>query len=132
MAHGHDYLRCVGPRVSPNDMLALYATDFDGSENYTIRVRDLETLEDLHDAIPGASDDMCWVTDDVFLYVMLDDAHRPYQVRRHVLGDDPEYDEVIYEDNDERFFVRVVATSPGGSCSCSPAARSPTRIISSP
>ncbi|MEY2474123.1 MAG: oligopeptidase [Actinomycetota bacterium] len=113
MAEGHDYLSCIGPHISPNDGLCLYATDFDGSEKYTIRVRDLATLDDLEDVIPGTAGDMCWVTDDVFLYVMLDDAHRPYQVRRHVIGDDASHDPVIYEDNDERFFVRVVRDIAG-------------------
>ena len=37
----------------------------------------------------------------------LDGAHRPDQVRRHVLGDDPRDDAIIYEDNDDRFFVGV-------------------------
>jgi oligopeptidase B len=113
MAEGHDYLSCIGPHISPNDGLCLYATDFDGSEKYTIRVRDLATLDDLDDVIPGTAGDMCWVTDEVFLYVMLDEAHRPYQVRRHVLGDDASHDPVIYEDNDERFFVRVVRDIAG-------------------
>jgi oligopeptidase B len=108
MAEGHDYLSCVGPSISPDDRLCLYAADFDGSEKYTIHVRDLATLEDLPDAIPATSGDFCWVTEEVFLYVMLDEAHRPYQVRRHVLGDDPSDDPIIYEDNDERFFVHVV------------------------
>jgi oligopeptidase B len=107
LAEGHDYLSCHGPYVSPNDQLCLYAADYDGSEKYTIRVRDLTTLEDLPDAIPETSGDVCWVTDDVFLYVMLDEAHRPYQVRRHVLGDDPIDDPIIYTDDDERFFVQV-------------------------
>ncbi|HVT78238.1 MAG TPA: prolyl oligopeptidase family serine peptidase, partial [Acidimicrobiales bacterium] len=107
MAEGHDYLSCVGPRVSPTDRYCLYATDFDGSEKYTMRVRDLTTLRDLPDEIPETAGDSCWVTDDVFLYVMLDEAHRPYQVRRHVLGDDPTDDPIVYQDDDERFFVHV-------------------------
>jgi oligopeptidase B len=113
MAEGHDYLSCFGPRVSPNDSLGLYAADFDGSEKYSIRVRKLDTLDDLDDVIPETSGDCCWVSDDVFVYVVLDDAHRPYQVRRHVLGADPSTDETIYEDNDDRFFVRVVRDLAG-------------------
>jgi oligopeptidase B len=113
MAEGHDYLSCVGPYISPSDRYIAYATDFDGSEKYTLRVRDLTTLEDLPDEIPETSGDMCWVTDDVFLYVMLDDTHRPYQVRRHVVGSDATRDDVLYEDNDDRFFVRVVRDLAG-------------------
>ncbi len=107
MAKGHDYLSAIGPVVSPNDNRALYAVDFDGDEKYTIKVRNLRTLEDLGDELPGTSGNMCWVNDDVFLYVMLDDAHRPYQVRRHVIGSAADSDDVIYEDNDDRFFVQV-------------------------
>ncbi|HUR77450.1 MAG TPA: S9 family peptidase [Acidimicrobiales bacterium] len=107
IAEGHDYLSCLGPIVSPNDRLCLYAADFDGSEKYTLGVRDLETLEDLADAIPETAGDMCWITDDVFLYVVLDETHRPFQVRRHVLGDEAADDQTIYEDDDDRFFVGV-------------------------
>src|SRR5262249_8003426 len=107
MAEGHDYLSCVGPRVSPGDDLALYATDFDGSEQYTIRVRDLTTGEDLPEAIDGAHASFAWLTNDVFLYVMLDETLRPFQVRRHVLGADASNDEIVFEDRDERFWVWV-------------------------
>ena len=106
MAEGHEYLSCIGPSISPNDNLALYATDFDGSERYTVRVRDLSTGQDLPDTAANCAGSFTWLTDDVFVYVVLDDAHRPYQVRRHVLGATGD-DDVIYEDLDERFFVHV-------------------------
>jgi oligopeptidase B len=105
MAEGHEYLSCYGPSISPNDKLGLYATDFDGSERYTVRVKDFETGEDLSDTASNSNGGCAWLTDDVFVYVVLDDAHRPFQVKRHVIGSDSAYDEVIYEDLDERFFV---------------------------
>lgn len=113
MAEGHDYLSCGGPIVSPNDNLAIYVVDFDGSEKYTVRVRDLTTGDDLPDAILGTSGNACWITDEVIGYVMLDEAHRPYQVRRHLLGADTATDEVIYEDLDERFFVGIGRDTTG-------------------
>ncbi|MBA2607714.1 MAG: S9 family peptidase [Actinobacteria bacterium] len=113
MAEGHDYLSCIGPRISPDDRLGLYATDFDGSEIYTIRVRNLETGEDLPDTAPNSNSGCAWVTDDVFLYVVLDDAHRPFQVWRHVLGTNAASDELVYEDLDERFFVGVARDLAG-------------------
>ena len=113
MAEGHDYLSCIGPRVSPNDNLGLYATDFDGSEKYTIRVRNLDTGVDLSDTAANSNSGCAWVTDDVFLYVVLDEAHRPFQVWRHVLGRDASSDELVYEDLDERFFVGVTRDLAG-------------------
>ncbi len=113
MAEGHDYLSAPGPRISPNDELGLYATDFDGSEKYTIRVRNLVTGEDLPDTAANSNSGCAWITDDVFVYVVLDDTHRPYQVKRHILGTDSTADEVIYEDLDERFFVGASRTLSG-------------------
>ena len=109
LAGGHEYFSCEGPDVSPNHRLALYATDTNGSERYDLRVRDLSSGEDLPDLITDISRGaMAWATDSAtFFYARHDDALRPFQVWRHVIGADPASDELVYEDLDERFFVGV-------------------------
>jgi oligopeptidase B len=94
--------------VSPTHRRLLYSTDYDGDELYTLRVRDLETGTDLDDVIEGTYYGTAWCDDeDVFYYVLPDEAMRPYRVRRHRIGTSVADDEVVFEETDERFFVAV-------------------------
>ena len=108
LAEGHDYFRCAGAKVSPNHQLELYATDTDGSERYTLQVRDLAHGEDLPETIADISPSYTWATDNATIYYTRhDETLRPFQVWRHRIGTDLTSDEMIFEDLDERFFVNV-------------------------
>jgi oligopeptidase B len=107
-AAGHDYFRLGGLHVSPTQRYAAWLADRSGGEVFEIRVRDLETLEDQTDVVPRAAYSLAWYDDDqAFLYTVPDQAWRPYQVWRHVLGTDPREDVLIYEEADERFWLGV-------------------------
>ncbi|MCK5746892.1 MAG: hypothetical protein KAH44_11790, partial [Oricola sp.] len=73
---------------SPNQKLAAIATDRLGSEYYTIRLRNLETGEDLPDVIESADGGgATWTAaSDAFFYVERDDNQRPKRVKLHRLG----------------------------------------------
>ena len=52
--------------------------------------------------------EVIWAADgETVFYTVLDDNHRPYQVRRHRIGSAPEADPVVYEESDPGFFVRL-------------------------
>ena len=94
--------------VSPDHRLLLWGEDRDGDELFDIRVRDLDTGEDLADLLHGCSAGSAWATDNqTFFYLRLDEAHRPYQVWRHELGTDQDGDVLVYEESDERFWCGV-------------------------
>ena len=96
------------------DMLA-YGTDTDGSERYTIAVKNLATGDLLGDRIENTAGGVVWAADDMrFFYVVLDENWRPYQVRLHTLGEPVESDSVIYAESDPGFFVGAVAHLVGG------------------
>ncbi|MFA9444767.1 S9 family peptidase [Egicoccus sp. AB-alg6-2] len=104
----HDFFRLGGYAVSPDHRLAAELVDTDGSERFTIRVRDLSTGELLPDRIVGAAYSLAWFGDgETFLYTVPDEAWRPHQVRRHRLGTDPATDEVVHREDDERFWCGV-------------------------
>ncbi len=110
-AEGHDFFQLGGFAVSPDHRLAAIATDTSGAEVFEIRVRDLETGEDLDDLIPKAAYGIVWGNDArTFLYTVPDDAWRPYQVWRHRLGTSHDADELLYEERDERFWLGVGRT----------------------
>jgi oligopeptidase B len=107
LAGGSDYFALGAYDISPSQDLALYSTDHDGSERYTMRIRDLRSGADLEDVIPETTYGSAWAGDTTVFYVKPDAAMRPHQVWRHEVGTPASDDVLVYEDPDERFFVSV-------------------------
>ncbi len=107
LAGDSDYFGMGAYDLAPGQDLLLYSTDHDGSERYTMRVRDLRTGTDLAEVITDTTYGSAWAGDDTFFYVRQDAAMRPHQVWRHAVGTSPDDDVLVYEDTDERFFVSV-------------------------
>jgi oligopeptidase B len=101
-----------------HDKLA-WSVDLKGSEYYTIRVRDLANGRDLPDRIADTDGDVVWGGDSsAFLYVRVDENHRSCQIFRHRLGTDSSQDELILEELDARWFVRIGQTQSGDYATC--------------
>ncbi|MEU6414297.1 S9 family peptidase [Microbispora sp. NPDC046933] len=95
--------------VSPDGTKLAYSTDFSGDERFTLRFKDLETGALLPDEIPGVFYGGAWSADDsTFFYTTVDEAWRPYRIHRHTLGSTE--DVVVYQEDDERFWVGVGLT----------------------
>ncbi|GIH26199.1 oligopeptidase B [Acrocarpospora phusangensis] len=98
--------------ISPCGRFLAYSVDTSGEEVYELRFRDLETGEDLPDRVPGTYYTGAWSADSSsFFYTVVDDCYRPYEVRRHVLGQAE--DAVVLTEADRRFEVTVEATRSG-------------------
>ncbi len=94
--------------VSPDHRLLLWGADRSGDERFRAVVRDLETGVDVDDGLEGLSYGSAWALDNrTFFYVRPDAANRPHEVWRHVVGRPASEDELIYREDDERFFVGV-------------------------
>lgn len=105
LAEGHEFSDIGVFEVSPNHQLLAYSHDIVGDEDYTTVIKDLNTSELLSDEIPNTYYSLEWANDSkTFFYTILDDAHRPYKVLRHILGDS-EPDVVVFHEEDERFNV---------------------------
>lgn len=110
-AEGTSFYQVGGVDHSPDHAYLAHAADTNGSEIYTIRVRDVDSGTDLADAIPNASGNLVWAEDGrTLFYTVLDDSHRPCRVYRHRLGDDPADDTLVYEEADPGFFVGISKT----------------------
>jgi oligopeptidase B len=108
LAAGHEYFALGHASVAPDHGVLAYTVDYTGNERYTLRFRDLATGQDLDDEIANVYYGLAWYDDcRTLLYTRPDDAMRPYQVRRHVLGTDPAADTVVFEEPDDRFFAHV-------------------------
>jgi oligopeptidase B len=94
--------------ISPDHRIVAYSVDFDGAELFTMRFKDLESDAHLPDQIPGTYYGTAWSADsDTFFYVTPDEARRPYRLWRHRLGTDVSADELVHEEEDQRFFLGV-------------------------
>ncbi|MFQ5490598.1 MAG: S9 family peptidase [Phycisphaerae bacterium] len=111
LAAGHDYFRLGVFEVSPDHKLLAYAVDTNGSETYTLRIKDLTTGQLRPDIIPNVYYSCEWGNDnETLFYSTLDAAKRPFKIWRHILGADPAKDEVVHHETDERFFARLSKT----------------------
>lgn len=119
LAGGHEYFRLGAFDVDPTGTRLAWSSDTDGGERCVLRIRDIDHRSPAWgrdtDRIENTSaDSVAWSADGGHLfYVSLDDAMRPWQVWRHVVGSDASADEVVYEEHDERFFVGVELTRSG-------------------
>ncbi len=111
----HDYLRVGDASVSPDQRRLAYTVDHDGSELFRLRIRDLESGEDLADEVERVYYSLAWSADSGTLYYTRPDAAmRPWQVWRHRIGTRAADDTLVLEEGDERFFAEVSRTRSGG------------------
>lgn len=111
LAEGHDYFAVVNHSVSPDASLLAYATDDDGSERYTLHIRDLTCGEDLVDAVPDTYYGLAWAADNrTVFYTKVDDSMRPHQLWRHVVGTPASDDVLVFQEDDAHFFLGVHET----------------------
>ncbi|MFW5470255.1 S9 family peptidase [Knoellia sp. CPCC 206435] len=90
-----------------HDRLAL-ATDTTGDERFDLVVRDLTTGETLDESITGIGYGVEFSRDGrTVFYTRVDDAWRPHQLWRHVVGTDPAQDVLVHEEADERFWMGI-------------------------
>ena len=111
LAEGKDFFRLGTFSVSHDHRYLAYSTDTDGSERYTLVVKDLETGELLAERIENTRGPVVWASDNkTILYLISNEQWRPYQVRRHTLGSDVGTDPIVFEEADEGFFVGLGQT----------------------
>src|SRR5260370_705705 len=81
--------------VTPDHAVLAYSVDFNGGERYVLRFRDLTTGDVLDDVVENVTYGLAWANDArTCFYVRPDDAMRPHEVWRHVLGT-PASDDVL-------------------------------------
>ncbi|WP_431945985.1 S9 family peptidase [Micromonospora marina] len=111
LAEGHDFFSLGAFDVSPDGRWLAYSTDLSGDERFTLRIKDLTTGESLPDEVPGTFYGTAWSSDaSTLFYVTVDEAWRPNRVWRHTVGTASTEDVVVYQEDDERFWVGVELT----------------------
>lgn len=107
-AAGHDFYSLGSFDLSLDGTHLLYAIDTDGDERYTIRIRSLETGENLADEIPNTGGGALFDPSGRYaFYTTMDEAWRPDTVWRHEIGTEASADARVFHEPDERFWVGV-------------------------
>ena len=89
-AQQHDYFSCSDCSHSPDHRYLAYCIDTQGGESYTLRIRDLESGQELDDRILNIQGALEWCADSrSIVYTTLDENRRPDRVCLHRIGDDP-------------------------------------------
>ena len=98
--------------VSPDHKLLAYSLDLNGSEQYTIRIKNLERGEHLPDEIPGVYYGLVWGNNNQeFLYTLTDVTHRPNRIMHHTLGTPSGEDREVMREDDSIFRIGVGNTT---------------------
>ena len=110
-AEGTSYYRVGSSRHARNHQSFGWTVDENGSEYFTLRVKELRSGQRLDDVIERCSGGFAWAGDHrTLFYALLDDHHRPCKVLRHRIGTDTADDIVVYEEPDPGFFLDVTVT----------------------
>ena len=109
---GFDFFKVGDCEHSPDHRYFAYGVDTHGGEAYTLRIRDLQTGQDLSEEILNVyGGELVWTADSRGLvYVKINTDYRPDRVYLHHLHTVPEKDQLLYQENDSGFFLNVDIT----------------------
>jgi oligopeptidase B len=97
---------------SPDHTKLIWGFDDKGSEYYTLKVRDLETMQDNAEIVSDTSGSGVWnAQSNGFYYTRVDANHRPSRLFFHKLGTPESDDRLIHEEKDPGFFLGVGGSS---------------------
>jgi oligopeptidase B len=114
LAAGKTFFNLFDARHAPDHAKFAWSCDDKGSELFTIRVREIASGVDLPDQVENSAGHVVWTADSSgFLYVGVDENHRPYRVLLHRLGEPASADKVVFEEVDPAWFINVTATRLG-------------------
>ncbi len=107
-AEGLEFFSLGAFDVSASGDRLAYAVDTTGDERFDLRIKDLATGEVIDQAVTGIGYGTAWSADATYIfYTRVDEAWRPYQVWRHEVGAPADSDVLVYQEDDERFWMGV-------------------------
>jgi oligopeptidase B len=104
-AEGKDYFRLGALEVSPDGRLLATLADYDGSERFELRIRDLATGKDVETVTKVGIGQPVWASDSAgIVFTEVNDQWRSYRARYHRLGAAAGEDVTLYEETEELGF----------------------------
>ncbi|WP_336645256.1 S9 family peptidase [Microbacterium sp. USHLN186] len=104
-AEGHEFFSLGAFDASDDGTRLLWSVDLEGSELYTVHVRDLVSGERLPDVIPSTGQAFFTPDGESIVYTTRDEAWRPDTLWLHRLGTPVQDDVRLFHEPDERFWM---------------------------
>ncbi len=106
LAEGKEYFRLGAIAVSNDGAKLAWSVDDNGSERFTVRIKDIASGTLLPDEIPGTLSSLVWVGGDKGLvYSLANENWRTDNARLHWLGQPVDSDIELFHEDDEGFRV---------------------------
>lgn len=107
MSKGFRFYRIGALEVSPDHNLLAFSVDTNGSESYTMYIKNLSDGTMLSDRVENV-ESAEWAMDNITIfYTVEDSAKRPYRVYRHTLGKKFFDDVLVFEEKDALYTVSI-------------------------
>jgi len=112
MAAGKDYFNVAEYEISQDNKIMAWTDDDVGRRQNTIRFKNLETGEIYPDTIPGVASYTAWADDNKTLFYVENDPETllTKRTKKHVLGTPVSQDELVYEEDDDSFYMGINRT----------------------
>ncbi len=112
LAKGHEYYKITSLNISPDNTLVAYGVDKIGRREYDIFVKNLQTGESHPTHLEQTTGGSVWANDNKTLFYTRKDPKtlRADKIYKHILGDDPADDKLIYQEKQEEFNCYVYKT----------------------
>lgn len=104
-AEGHEFFSLGAFDLSEDGSRMLWSVDLEGSELYTVHVRDLGSGERLADVIENTGQAFLTPDGQSVIYTTRDDAWRPDTLWLHRIGTPADDDVKLFHEPDERFWL---------------------------
>ncbi|MEL0630425.1 S9 family peptidase [Psychromonas aquatilis] len=110
-AQGLAYYQLGELSLSPNSMILAFTEDTVSRRQYTLRFKDLSNNSLFEECIEHVND-VVWANDNktVFYVKQHEQTLLSYQVYRHILGDSPANDVLLYEELDDTYYLNLYKT----------------------
>lgn len=104
LAQGYSYYQAAGLTLSVDNSILAFGVDTLSRRIYTIKFKNIKTGEMYPDEIPNTTGSAAWANDNKTVYYTVKDSTlRAYRIYRHILGQNPADDKLIYEESDATF-----------------------------
>ncbi len=117
LAEGKPFCSVGAFTVSPDGTRLAYSLDVEGTEVYTVYIKDLTNAVLYPEAIGNTFSSVYyhtgveWANDSrTIFYLTLDVAQRPDCLWRHTIGTDPSQDKLVLQETDEAYFLFITKT----------------------
>lgn len=111
LAEGKEFFDLGDLDISTNEQLMAYTTDENGSERYTLHVKNLATGELFENIVGDIYEEIEWANDNQTIYYVTreEGTDRPFKLFRKQLGQVGE-SELVFHEKDEGFFLSLGKT----------------------